>query len=371
MEIKADAAYDCLAVGEVMMRLDPTPFPTKRARTMKVFHGGGETNVAEGLATCFGLRTAAVTALVDDGIGRNIESQMKESGVDTSLFIWFNTKGQGKFSTDSKGSLHNGMNFTFAGFGVLPAVTEYYRAHTPIMEVGPEDIDWAGIFAKGVRWFHTGGIYTLLSDKSAACAEAALIEAGKTGTMRSFDLNYRSKVQPDKEKARAINKKLMAHVDVIVGNQDDFEDAIGFETGKVAKDASFDEWLTVYTKTLERVAAAYPNVKYIASQLRGAMSANLINWSAILYETKTKTIYKATPRERVEIMDRVGGGDSFMSGLAAGFLKGMGPQMAVEWGAAHGILAQETPGDVTLVDQMQVEAEVKRAGKGGGVSALR
>ena len=194
----------------------------------------------------------------------------------------------------------------------------------------------------------------------------------------------------------------MNHVDMVVGNHDDFADALGYETEKTRPDCTFDEWLATYVSMLEEVAKDYPNVKYIGTQVRGALSADMINWSAILYEVKTKKIYKAAVRERVEIMDRVGGGDSFMSGVAAGFLNGkvstkkrhshahhcarlhdsapalhhrparrQGPQEAVEWGAAHGILVQETPGDTTMVTQKQVETEVKRAKKGGGVTALR
>ena len=332
----------------------------------------GEINVAEGLSACFGLKCSALTALVDDGIGRNIENQMRTAGLDTSGIVWFNNRGEGKHFTDGKGTLHNGINFTYGGKGLLPAVTEYYRAHTPIRELGPDDYELERVFgAEGVRWFHSGGIYTLLSDQAAAACTRALELAGKHGTVRSFDLNYRSKVQPDKEKARATNKVLMQHLDVVVGNQDDFDDALGFTTRAVPKDAPFSEWLDAYAETLHAVSKAYPNIKYIGTQMRGALSADRINWSAILFETSTKKFYHASPRENIEILDRVGGGDSFASGLAAGFLEGKGPQVALDWGAAHGILVQECPGDTTLITRTQVEAECKRAAKGGGVSALR
>ena len=162
-----ETKYDAAALGEVMMRLDPGDVPTRRARACRIWHGGGETNVAEGLAACFGMRATVVTALVDDGIGRNIENQMREAGVDTSNIIWFNTSGEGKFATDGKGTLHNGINFTWAGKGVLPSVTEYYRAHTPVRELKPGDVDWDDLFGKqGVRWFHTGGIYNLICPSS-------------------------------------------------------------------------------------------------------------------------------------------------------------------------------------------------------------
>ena len=364
--------YDEISLGEVMLRLDPTPFPTARARTCRVFQGGGETNVAVGLSYCFGMRTAAVTALVDDGIGRNIENQMREAGVDTSRIVWYSTDGKGEHSTDQKGSLHNGINFTFAGKGVWPAVTEYYRAHTAIRELKPGDVDWEHLFGTlGSRWFHTGGIYTLISPTAAAVAIEAAKAAKKHGTIVSFDLNYRSKVEPNKERAHEINREMMNHVDLVVGNQGDFDDALGYETEKVPQDASFDEWLAAYTKTLKAVAADYPNLKLVGTQLRGALSADRINWSAILYDVAADEMFRATPRENIEIIDRVGGGDSYASGVAAALMQGHDAQTAVQWGAAHGILVQDCVGDTTMVTQKDVEKEVARALKGGGVSVLR
>ena len=372
LKTAAETRYDAIALGEVMMRIDPGQVPTARARNARIWHGGGETNVAEGLSYCFGLRGAVVTALVDDGIGRNIENQLREAGLDTTHIVWFDTGGKGEFSTDGKGTLHNGINFTWAGKGVLPSVTEYYRAHTPVREVGPGDIDWDYIFGElGSRWFSTGGIYTLLSSKTADLALEAMKKAGEYGAGRSFDLNYRSKVEPSKDRAREINKLIVPHVEFLVGNQDDFDDALGYETEKVPKDASFDVWLDIYTKMLRQVAQDYPNLKYIGTQLRGALSADRINWGAVLYDVEADVIHQAAVRENIEIADRTGGGDSFASGIVAALLKGKDPAEAVQWGAAHGILVQETIGDTSMVKQGDVEKEVARAIKGGGVSALR
>ena len=372
LKTAAETRYDAIALGEVMMRIDPGQVPTARARNARIWHGGGETNVAEGLSYCFGLRGAVVTALVDDGIGRNIENQLREAGLDTSYIVWFDNGGKGEFSTDGKGTLHNGINFTWAGKGVLPSVTEYYRAHTPVREVGPGDIDWDYIFGElGSRWFSTGGIYTLLSPKTADLALEAMKKAGEYGAGRSFDLNYRSKVEPSKDRAREINKSIVPHVEFLVGNQDDFDDALGYETEKVPKDASFDVWLDIYTKMLRQVAQDYPNLKYIGTQLRGALSADRINWGAVLYDVEADVIHQAAVRENIEIADRTGGGDSFASGIVAALLKGKDPAEAVQWGAAHGILVQETIGDTSMVKQGDVEKEVARAIKGGGVSALR
>ena len=363
--------FDAFALGEVMMRVDPGEVPLRRARTARLWHGGGETNVAEGLSACFGLKTAVVTALVDDGIGRNIENQLREAGVDTSHIIWFNTSGKGQFSTDGKGTLHNGIHFTWSGKGVLPSVTEYYRAHTPVRELKPGDVNWDGIFGKGVRWFHTGGIYTLLGPNTSALALEAMQAAGKHGVFRSFDLNYRSKVEPDKEKARNINRGIVPHTDFLVGNQNDFFDAIGYESRKVSNADPFEVWLEAYQEMLRKVAKDYPNLKIIGTQLRAAHSADRISWGAVLYSVGEDKMYLAPTRENIEIADRTGGGDSFMSGVAAALLYGNDLQTAVEWGAAHGIMVQETPGDTTMVTMKEVIAEAARAKKGGGVSALR
>ena len=366
-----ECRYDEVSIGEVMMRIDPMDLPTHRARFARIWHGGGETNVAEGLAACFRMRTAVVTALVDDGIGRNIEYQMREAGVDTTHIIWFANTGKGKYSTDAKGTLHTGINFTWSGKGVLPSVTEYYRAHTPVRELKPGDVDWDALFAAGVRWFHTGGIYTLISPPSSGVAIEAMQKAGEHGTFRSFDLNYRSKVEPDKEQARDINRQIVPHADFLVGNQSDFFDALGFESKKVGEGDPFDVWLEAYAEMLRKVAKDYPNLKIIGTQLRAALSADRINWGAVLYDVAEDTIHQAAVRENIEIADRTGGGDSFVSGVAAALMKGKDLQTAVDWGAAHGICVQETPGDTTMVTQAQVEKEVARARGGGGVSATR
>lgn len=367
----AGDGYDAVSLGEVMMRIDPGDVPTRRARYARIWHGGGETNVAEGLSACFGLKTAVVTALVDDGIGRNIENQLREAGVDTSHITWFSTSGEGRFATDAKGTLHNGVNFTWRGRGVLPSVTEYYRAHTPVRELKPGDVDWKAIFEKGVRWFHTGGIYTLISPTSSELALEAVQTAGEHGVFRSFDLNYRAKVEPDKEKARGINRGIVPHTDFLVGNQGDFFDALGYEAEKVATSDPFEVWLEAYQQMLRHVAKDYPNLKLIGTQLRAAITADRIHWGAVLYDVAEDKMHLAVARENVEIADRTGGGDSFMSGVAAALLKGQDVDVAVQWGAAHGILVQETPGDTTMVTQREVEKEVQRALKGGGVSALR
>ncbi|HPL26825.1 MAG TPA: PfkB family carbohydrate kinase, partial [Anaerolineae bacterium] len=212
--------YDAVSLGEVMLRLDPLDVPTARARLMRVFQGGGETNVACGLAYAFGLRAAVITALVDDDIGRSIRDQLREAGVDTSKIIWFNTRNDGsRFSTDQKGTLMNGVNFTFRGRGVLPSDTLYYRAHTPIRELRPGDVDWEALFAReGVRAFNTGGIYALISPAAPDLALQAMERANAHGTFVAADLNYRAKVEPNKPRAHEINRRLAPHLGFLVGN---------------------------------------------------------------------------------------------------------------------------------------------------------
>jgi 2-dehydro-3-deoxygluconokinase len=363
--------WDGVALGEVMLRFDPVDVPFERARTCRIWHGGGEVNVAEGMAYCFRLRSTVLTAMVDDGFGRNIECQFKETGVDTSHIIWFTTSGKGKYATDKKGSLMNGVNATFRGKGVVPSKTEYYRAHTPVREVGSEDYDFDTLFGKeGARWAHTGGIYSLLSPKTAETAVEYLKKAGQYGTLRSTDLNYRANVEPNKDRAREINRKIVPHVEFLVGNQSDFDDALGY-TVDVPSNASMEQFLECYVTLLRKVAKDYPNLKLIGTQLRGAHSADRIDWGAVLYDVAEDKLYQAAIRRNIEIADRTGGGDSFASAIISAILKGKPLEEAVEWGAAHGILVQETPGDTTMVTQAMVEAEVKRGKKGGGVSALR
>ncbi len=364
--------YDGVSLGEVMLRFDPFDVPTAKASTMRIFQGGGETNVACGLAHTFGLRSAVITALVDDEIGKNIRNQLRSAGVDVSKIIWFNTKEDGsRFSTDQKGTLMNGINFTFNGKGVIPSHTCYYRAHSAIRELRAGEIDWQRLFGKeGVRVFNTGGIYTLISPTSADVAVEAVQKANEYGTFVAADLNYRSKVQPDKNVARKINQQVAPFIGFLVGNDSDISDALGDEA-KVDNKKDFAVWLEAYKQTVKKVANDFPNLSLIGTQWRGAHSADTISWGAVLYDVAGDQFYTAPLRENIPIYDRTGGGDSFTSGVLAAILQGNDLQTAVEWGAAHGILVQETPGDITMIEQDRLLAEVKRAKAGGGVKAAR
>lgn len=365
--------YDAVSLGEVMLRLDPRDVPTARVRdNIRISQGGGETNVTCGLAYTFGLRTAVLTALVDDPVGENIRNQMRELGVDTSRIIWWNTSNDGtKYSTDKKGTICNGINFTYNGAGVLPSDTTYYRGNTAVRLLEPGDFDFDKLFSKeGVRIFNTGGIFTLIGPKTSDLAIEAAQKAAEHGTFVAADLNYRSKVEPNKQKARDINRRLAPYIGMLVGNDSDLSDALGYET-KVSKGASFKEWAEAYKQTVTKVAKDLPNLSLIGTQWRGAHNADVISWAAILYDVRNNIFYEAPLRENIPIRDRTGGGDSFASGVLAALLKGKDLQTAVNWGASHGILVQETPGDVTMVTQKIIEAEAKRALSAGGVKAVR
>src|SRR5574341_83570 len=362
--------FDAVALGEVMLRFDPYDIPTARAKVMRVFQGGGETNVACGLAYTFGLRAAVVTALVDDAIGKNIRNQLREAGVDLSQIIWFDTREDGsRFSTDQKGTLMNGINFTFAGKGLIPSDTLYYRAHTAARELREGDVDWDALFAKeGVRVFSTGGIYMLISSTSAGLAIEGARKANEYGTFVAADLNYRSKLEPNKDRAREINRQIAPYLGFLVGNDSDLSDALGYET-RVVADAPYGEWIAAYSETVRRIARDYPNLSLIGTQWRGATNADLVSWGAVLYDAINDKMFQAPLRVDVPIADRTGGGDSFASGVLAALLNGKDLETAVQWGAAHGILVQETPGDITMVDSKAVLAEVARARVSGGVRA--
>ena len=254
---------------------------------------------------------------------------------------------------------------------MLESSTLYYRAHTPATLLRPGDFDWGALFGReGVRVFSTGGIFTLIGERTAELALEAARQAAEHGAFVAADLNYRSKVQPDREKARESNRRLAPWLGFLVGNDSDLDDALGFKTVVPAR-ASFEEWLDAYRRTIRQVAEAFPNLSLIGTQWREAVSADQVGWGAVLYDTQGDSWHIAPLRRGVPIRDRTGGGDSFASGVLAALLQGRDLDTAVAWGAAHGILVQETPGDITMVSQRQVESEAKRAAAGGGVKASR
>jgi 2-dehydro-3-deoxygluconokinase len=353
--------WDCLSLGEVMLRLDPGDSRIHTARQFHVWEGGGEYNVARGLRRCFGLRTAIATALADNPIGRLVEDLMLQGGVDISLLKWFPYDGVGR-------QVRNGLNFTERGFGLRAAVGCSDRGLTAVSQLNPADFDWPSVFgpANATKWFHTGGIFAALSSSTAQVAAEAMDAARQTNTPVSFDLNYRDSLWKSiggKAKAQQVNRELVRKVDVLLGNEEDFSAMLGVHLKGVSAD--FDELpIPAYEEMLREVAALYPNLKLIASTLRTASTASRNAWGAIaLYEDQ---IVHVSQRE-VDIYDRVGGGDSFASGLIYGLLAGRGVDWALRCGVAHGALAMTTPGDTSTATLPEVE----RAMKGGSARISR
>jgi 2-dehydro-3-deoxygluconokinase len=341
--------WDCISLGEVMLRLDPGEERIHTARNFRAWEGGGEYNVARGLRRCFGLRTAVITAFAKNPIGQLLEDLILQGGVDTSLVRWVPYDGIGR-------TVRNGLNFTERGFGVRAAVGCSDRGNTAIANSQPGDFDWQHIFAaNGCRWLHTGGIFAALSPSSASVARAAIHAAASSRTVVSYDLNYRESLWKGiggKAKAQDLNRELVSAVDVLFGNEEDFSATLGLAIEGVSDDFRHLP-VASYEAMLHRVAEQYPNLKLIATTLRTAHSATKNDWGAIArYEGKTLLV----PQRPLEIMDRVGGGDSFASGLIYGFLAGKDPQWAVECGVAHGALAMTTPGDTSMATLSEVEA---------------
>ncbi len=356
-----DRRWDCLSLGEVMLRLDPGEGRIHTARQFAVWEGGGEYNVARGLRRCFGLRTAIATALAENPIGQLVEDLILQGGVDPSLLKWIPYDGVGR-------TVRNGLNFTERGFGVRGAVGCSDRGNTAISQVKRGDFDWESIFGEGngSRWFHTGGIFAALSASTAEVAAEAMDAARSHGTPVSFDLNFRDSLWKSiggKAKAQEVNRELVRKVDLLLGNEEDFSAMLGVHIKGVSED--FAELpIAAYEEMLREVAAAYPNLKLIASTLRTAHTASRNAWGAIaLYQDEIVHV----PQRDIDIYDRVGGGDSFASGLIYGFLAGKPVEWAVQCGVAHGALAMTTPGDTS----MATFAEVERAMKGGSARIAR
>ena len=347
--------WDQLSLGEVMLRFDPGDQRIWTTRQFAVCEGGGEYNVARGLKRCFGLDTAIVTALADNPIGRLVEDLINQGGVDHSLTKWVPYDGVGR-------TVRNGLNFTERGFGVRAAMGCSDRGHTAVSQLKAGEINWNHIFRDlGVRWFHTGGIFCALSDSTPAVAMEAMRAARENGVIVSYDLNYRDslwKSYGGKKQAQQVNRQLAAYVDVMLGNEEDFSAALGYDVKGVG-----DEFSNLASENfqamIEVVLKDFP-FQVVATTLRKATSATRNDWGAICY--CDGKFYEAPRRADLEIYDRVGGGDSFASGLIYGFLAGKGPQWAVECGAAHGSLAMTTPGDTTMATLKEVEQVMKGAG---------
>ncbi|HVO09892.1 MAG TPA: sugar kinase [Vicinamibacteria bacterium] len=357
----SECQFDLVSLGEVMLRFDPGCGRIHTARQFRVWEGGGEYNVARGLHRCFGLRAAIVTAFVDNPVGRLLQDLLYQGGVDQSHVRFVPDDGVGR-------SVRNGLNFTERGFGVRAAVGCSDRGHTAASQMRPGEVDWEGIFGReGARWFHTGGIFAALSETTPLVAREAMQAAKRHGTVVSYDLNYRPSLWKSiggRKRAQEVNRELARHVDVMLGNEEDFTAALGFEVEGLDENLSALDPAN-FRKMIERAAAEFPNFQAVATTLRNARTATVNDWAAVLWADGG--LFQSRAYDGLEIFDRVGGGDSFASGLVYGLLAGKGPQWAVECGAAHGALAMTTPGDTT----MATLAEVERVMKGGSARVQR
>ena len=352
---KADCRWDLVSLGEVMLRFDPGDGRIATTRKFDVYEGGGEYNVARGLKRCFGLETAIVTALASDPVGMLIQDLMYQGGIDLSLVRWVEHDGVGRAS-------RNGLNFTERGFGVRAALGSYDRGHTAVSQLAPGAVNWDEIFGKqGARWFHTGGIFCALSATTPDVALEAMQSAKKHGVIVSYDLNYRPslwKTMGGKKQAQEMNRRIAPYVDVMLGNEEDFSAALGYEVPGMDEHMS-DFEISGFKQMIAQVTKDFP-FQVVATTLRKAKTATRNDWGAICYSDGN--FYQAKNRQDLEIFDRVGGGDSFASGLIYGFLSDKGAQWAVECGAAHGALAMTTPGDTTMATLKEVTQLMRGVG---------
>jgi 2-dehydro-3-deoxygluconokinase len=353
---KEACAFDVLSLGEVMLRLDPGEGRIRTTRQFRVWEGGGEYNVARGLRRCFGLRAAVVTALVRNDVGLLLEDLILQGGVDTSLIRWVAHDGIGR-------AVRNGLNFTERGFGIRGAVGCSDRGHSAASQLRVGDVDWEHVFGKlGVRWFHTGGIFAALSATTGDVVVEAARIAKKHGTVVSYDLNYREslwRAYGGLERCREVNRAIAPSLDVILGNEEDFTACLGLEVEGV--DANLlDLEVGGFESMIRTAVATYPNLAAVAATLRAVKSATVNDWGAICWSDGE--FHAATRRPDLEVLDRVGGGDSFASGFIYGLMELGDAALAVEYGAAHGALAMTTPGDTTMASLSEVEKLVRGGG---------
>jgi len=353
--------WDLVALGEVMLRLDPGEGRIHTARQFRVWEGGGEYNVARGLKRCFGMDTALVSALADNPVGRLVQDLIYQGGVDQSYVRWVKYDGVGRES-------RNGLNFVERGFGLRAGVGCSDRGHTAISQLKAGEVDWSAIFDRDrARWLHTGGIFCALSETTPAVAREAMEAARRGGAIVSFDLNYREslwRAVGGHARAIAVNRSLVPLVDVLFGNEEDFSAALGFDVRGVSTEFA-DLDLNHFKAMILQVVREFPNLKAVATTLRHARTATVNDWSALCWSGGE--FFASAPRPNLEILDRIGGGDSFASGFIFGLMTNRGPQWAVECGAAHGALAMTTPGDTS----MATLAEVERVMKGGTARVSR
>ena len=362
MNVKDNTFFDEISLGEVMLRLDPADRRIRTARSFDVWEGGGEYNVARGLHKCFGLKTSVITAFADNEVGHLLLDLISQGGVDPRFIKMSKFDGVGR-------DVRNGLNFTERGFGVRGAIGVSDRGHTAVSQLKPEDFDWDYIFGElGSKWLHTGGIFAALSASTFEVAKAAMEAARKHGTKISYDLNYRPSLwlsQGGKTRAQEVNRELSELVDVLFGNEEDFEVALGLEIPGVDENyKSLD--LTSYEKMISIAVKKLPQLEVVGVTLRSVKSASINDWTGLAW-SKKESFAHGKNYENLEIFDRVGGGDSFASGMIYGLLSKLSIQESLDFGLAHGALAMTTPGDTS----MATLNEVKKLTSGGSARVQR
>ncbi len=349
LAIRTDACQlDLLSLGALVHRLDPGIIPFRKAKSFEIHVSGGEYNVAANLADCFGLKTGIATAMVDYGIGELVQGRVKEMGV-TPFYKWFKHDGV------------RGPNiatvYSDRGQGVRAPVVFYNRANEAGALLKPGDFDWKSIFAGGVKWFHSGGIFAALSETTSQVIIEGMKAAKAAGAITSFDLNYRAKlwasVGGDKKGVETIGQ-IVQHVDCLVGNEEDLQKGLGIEGQNVEHKSALDP--DAFFKMIEKVNAKYPHIKLVATTLREVHSTNRHSWAAVLWLNGKTYI---SPTMQLDVIDRIGGGDGFAAGLIYGLLSGKDPEQALRLGWAHGALITTFPGDTTMARLPEVEALAK------------
>lgn len=343
-----ECRWDCVSLGEVMLRLDPGEGRIHTARHFSVWEGGGEYNAARGLRRCFGLRTAVMTAFADNAVGRLVEDLVLQGGVDTSLVRWIPSDGIGR-------DVRNGLNFVERGFGERAATGCSDRGNSAASQIKPGDFDFETIFsAHGARWLHTGGIFAGLSESTAAVCAEAMDAARRHGTVVSYDFNYRESLWRNiggMAKAREVNRALAMKADVLFGNEKDFAAMLDVDFDGESE-SLYAAPQVHFARLLRSVVKAYPHVRMIATSLRRTHSATRNEWGGIgVYRDEVMCV----PMREIDILDRVGGGDSFASGVIYGLLSGRDLEWTMKCGVAHGALAMTTPGDASMATKVDVE----------------
>ena len=345
---KGASELDFLALGALVHRLDPGVIPFRKARSFEIHVSGGEYNVAANLSDCFGLRTALATAMVSYPIGELVQGRVRETGV-TPYYKWFEHDGV------------RGPNlatvYSDRGQGVRAPVVFYNRSNEAAALLRPGDFDWAKIFAGGVRWFHSGGIFAALSETTSELIIEGMQAAKAGGAINSFDLNYRAKLWASvggEAKGQQVIRRIVSNVDALVGNEEDLQKGLGIAGPEVQSKSKLDP--ETFFTLIDRVVEKHPNIKLVATTLREVHSTNRHDWGAVLWLDGKRYVSPTCP---LDVLDRIGGGDGFASGLFYGLLSGRSPEEALRLGWAHGALLTTFPGDITMAKLYEVEAFAK------------